>query len=139
MLKIPELALNEFYVAAAIPYHTARYYFSVDGKKERQKSSGILVSTAAGSNAWVKSAGGRILPLNSDKFQYLIREPYCGRTAAKCALINDVLNKNEKVGIEFENADGLIIADSTGKEHKFKAWERITIKHSDNPVYTISF
>ena len=137
--KIPELALNEFYVAAAVPYHTARYYFSARGKRERQKSSGILVSTAAGSYAWMKSAGGKTLPLDSDRFQYLIREPYCGRTAAKCTLINDVLNKNEKVSIEFENADGLIIADSTGKEHRFKAKEMVVIKLSKNPLYSVSF
>ena len=94
--KISELALNEFYVASAKAYHTARYYFTIKGKRERQKSSGVLVSTAAGSYAWIKSAGGKTLPLYSDKLEYLIREPYCGRTAAKCSLVKGVLNK--KIG-----------------------------------------
>lgn len=137
--KIPEFALNEFYVAAAIPYHTAKYYFSINGKRERQKSSGILVSTAAGSNAWMKSAGGKILNLNSDKFQYLIREPYSGRTAKKCTLVNGILNKNQKIIIEFEISDGLILADSTGKEHRFKAKEKVVIKLSNKPIYAVSF
>lgn len=137
--KVPELALNEFYIAAERPYHTARYYFSVRGKRERQKSSGVLISTAAGSYAWIKSAGGIELPLYSDKFEYLIREPYCGRTAAKCSLVNGILNKNEKIMIDFEIGNGLIIADSTGKEHKFKSKHKVIIKVSNKPLHTISF
>ena len=92
--KISELALNEFYIASEKQHHTAKYFLNVRGKKERQKSSGVLVSTAAGSNAWIKSAGGKILPLYSNKFEYLVREPYCGRLYAKCGLINGILNKN---------------------------------------------
>jgi NAD+ kinase len=137
--KIPELALNEFYVASEKPYHTARYYLTVRGKRERQKSSGVLVSTAAGSYAWVKSAGGKILPRYSDDFEYIIREPYCGRTAAKCKLFNHILKRDEKVVIEFEVGNGVIIADSTAKEHKFKSGERVTIKLAKKPINVISF
>jgi len=137
--KIPELALNEYYVAAERSYHTARYYLTVRGMREKQKSSGVLISTAAGSYAWIKSAGGRELPLYSDKFEYLIREPYCGRTAAKCSLVNGILNKNEKLVIDFEIGNGIIIADSTGKEHIFNAKQKVTIKISNKLLHTISF
>ena len=98
-----------------------------------------MVSTAAGSYAWVKSAGGKVLPLESDKFEYLIREPYCGRTAAKCSLTNSFLNKNEKIVIEFEIGNGVIIADSIEKEYKFKAKQKVTIKLSKKPIYSIYF
>jgi NAD+ kinase len=137
--KIPELALNEFYVASEKPYHTARYYINIKGKKERQKSSGVLVSTAAGSYAWVKSAGGKALPLYSDSFEYIIREPYCGRTAAKCKLLNQVLKRNEKVVIEFEVGKGIIIADSTAAEYRFKAKQKVTVKVSDKTLSKITF
>ena len=106
---------------------------------ERQKSSGVLVSTAAGSYAWIKSAGGKELPLYSDDFEYIIREPYCGRTAAKCRLFNDILKKDEKIVIEFELGNGIIIADSTATEHKFKSGEKVTIKLSKKPLHIISF
>src|SRR3989344_1139993 len=46
--KVPELALNEFYLSSKKEYRTARYYITVKGKRERQKSSGLLISTAAG-------------------------------------------------------------------------------------------
>ncbi|MAE43166.1 hypothetical protein CMO93_05320 [Candidatus Woesearchaeota archaeon] len=137
--KISELALNEFYVASAKAYHTARYGFTIKGKRERQKSSGVLVSTAAGSYAWIKSAGGKTLPLYSDKFEYLIREPYCGRTAAKCSLVNGILGKNEEVLIEFEVGKGVIIADSTGKENRFDSEQKVTVKLSKKPLNVISF
>ena len=137
--KIKELALNEFYVASVKDYHTARYFLNIRGKKERQKSSGVLISTPAGSNAWVKSAGGKILPLNSNKFEYLVREPYCGRVSAKCTLVAGILNKNEKIGVIFESSEGVLIADSLSKEHKFKAGQKVTIKLSKNPLHSISF
>ncbi|MFH0868006.1 MAG: NAD(+)/NADH kinase [Candidatus Woesearchaeota archaeon] len=137
--KVPELALNEFYIASEKPYHTARYFFSAKGKREMQKSSGILISTAAGSNAWIKSAGGEVLPLDTDKFEYLIREPYCGRVSAKYKLINGILNKNEKAEITFEFGNGILIADSLSREYRFKAGQKVTVKISKKPLYYVSF
>ncbi|MDP6138923.1 MAG: NAD(+)/NADH kinase [Candidatus Woesearchaeota archaeon] len=135
--KVPELALNEFYIASEKQHHTARYFLNIGGMKERQKSSGVLISTAAGSNAWVKSAGGKVLPLSSDKFEYLVREPYCGRVSAKCDLINNILDKNEKIEIEFEVGNGILIVDSLSKEYKFKARQKVTVKMSEKPLNSI--
>jgi NAD+ kinase len=137
--KVPELALNEFYIASEKQHHTARYFLNIGGMKERQKSSGVLISTAAGSNAWVKSAGGKVLPLSSDKFEYLVREPYCGRVSAKCDLINNILDKNEKIEIEFEVGNGILIVDSLSKEYKFKARQKVMVKMSKKPLYLVSF
>lgn len=136
--KVPELALNEFYVSSEKEYRTARYYLTIRGKKERQKSSGIIISTAAGSYAWMKSAGGKQLPLNSDKFEYIVREPYCGRVSAKCGLVNGILSKDEKIIIEFEAGNGILIADSLSVEHTFKAKDKVTIKMSNKPLYSVS-
>ena len=44
--------------------------------EEEQKSSGLWVGPAAGSTAAQKSAGGRVLPLDSSDLQYVVREPY---------------------------------------------------------------
>jgi len=137
--KVSELALNEFYISSGKEYLTARYSLSLKGKRERQKSSGILISTAAGTNAWIKSAGGKILPLNSNKFEYLVREPYCGKITMKCGLVNGILNKNEKIGIVFEMGNGILIADSLSREYKFKAGQKIMIKMSNKPLYVVSF
>jgi NAD+ kinase len=137
--KVPELALNEFYIASEKQHHTARYFLKVKEKREKQKSSGILVSTPAGSNAWIKSAGGKILPLNSNKFEYLVREPYYGKTCAKCSLSTGILNKNEKIEVIFEVGNGILIADSLSREHAFKSGQKLTIKMSEKPLQVISF
>ena len=50
--KIATLALNEFFIGPKKAYHAAKYIIKLGSKKERQKSSGILVSTPAGSYAW---------------------------------------------------------------------------------------
>src|SRR3989338_1843865 len=137
--KIPELALNEFYISSKKEYHTARYCFTIMGKREKQKSSGIIISTAAGSYAWMKSAGGKQLPLNSDKFEYIVREPYCGRISAKCGLVNSILDKDEKIIVEFELWGGILIADSLSVEHTFKAKEEVAVKMSNKPLHSVSF
>ena len=137
--KISELALNEFYIASKKQHHTARYFLLLRWKKEKQKSSGVLVSTAAGSKAWIKSAGGKILPLNSNKFEYLVREPYCGKVSAKCYLVNGILSKNERIGVIFEGGNGIITADSLSREHKFKARQKVMVKMSKKPLYLVSF
>ena len=53
--RIGTLALNEFFIGPRKAYHAAKYVIQADGKKERQKSSGILVTTPTGSYAWAKS------------------------------------------------------------------------------------
>ena len=137
--KVPELALNEFYISRVKEYRTARYYIAITRMKERQKSSGIIISTAAGSHAWMKSAGGKTLPIDSNKFEYLVREPYCGRISAKCQLVNGILDKNDKLEIGFELGKGILIADSLSREHKFRAGQKIIVKVSEKPLYSIMF
>lgn len=40
------------------------------------RSSGIWISTATGSTAAIRSAGGKVMPIRSRRLQYLVREPY---------------------------------------------------------------
>jgi NAD+ kinase len=68
--------LNEALFCHAIPAATSRYVVSFAGKIEDQRSSGVWVSTAAGSTGAARSAGGRILPFASRKLQLIVREPY---------------------------------------------------------------
>jgi len=137
--KIKEQALNEYYISSKVPYHTARYHLYVKGKKEMQKSSGVLVSTAAGSHAWVKSAGGKVLPVFSEKFEFVVREPYYGRTAKKCHLRQGLLSKHNKISIIFELFEGIIIADSTAKEHTFMPGQKVEVTMSKYPISVVAF
>ncbi|MFB6262889.1 MAG: NAD(+)/NADH kinase [Bradymonadaceae bacterium] len=74
-LKTP--VLNEVLVAHQNPAGVARYTLQpAEGGTEEQRSSGIWISTPAGSTGAIRSAGGFILPLDSDYMEYLVREPY---------------------------------------------------------------
>lgn len=75
---LPYEGLNDLLIAHANPAAVTSYTLHVEGQEEQQKSSGIWISTAAGSTAAIRSAGGRIMPLRSRKLQYLVREPYAG-------------------------------------------------------------
>lgn len=75
---LPFYALNDLLIAHLNPAAMAAYDLAIGGEYERQKSSGIWLSTAAGSTAGIRAAGGRVLPLHSRKRQYLVREPYAG-------------------------------------------------------------
>ena len=54
-------------------------------------------------------------------------------------MASELLKKDEKIVIEFELGNGIIIADSTATEHKFKAGDKVTIKLSKKPLNVISF
>jgi NAD+ kinase len=84
--------LNEALFCHASPAATSRYILRVVEleaaekgaekaaekvlAEEEQKSSGLWIGPAAGSTAAQRSAGGRVLPLSSQKIQYVVREPY---------------------------------------------------------------
>jgi len=73
---VPELILNEALFAHRNPASMSRYEVTVDGRRERQRSSGLWISAAAGSTAAILAAGGRKMRIDSRRIQYIVREPY---------------------------------------------------------------
>ena len=137
--KIWNFALNEFFIGPKKSYHAAKYIIQTKNKKERQKSSGILVTTAAGSYAWARACSNRILPLDSKNYQYVVREPYERKIFKNYKLKYGILSKIEKVSIYSEMLDGVIVADSVGREFSFKNGSKATVKMSNNALKVIWF
>jgi NAD+ kinase len=73
-LRVP--AFNDVLFAHKNPAAMTRYRLTVRGRSEDQKSSGLWCSTAAGSTAGIRSAGGERMPVDSRRLQFLVREPY---------------------------------------------------------------
>ena len=71
---LPEPALNDVLVAHPSPAATTRYRLEVGGRVEEHRSSGLWISTAAGSTAGIRSAGGRVMPRGSRRLQFRVRE-----------------------------------------------------------------
>ena len=135
--KIETLALNEFFVGPKKSYHAAKYIIMINGEKERQKSSGILVTTPAGSYAWARACSSKTLDLKSDKFQFVVREPYEGKVFKNYKLKYGILDKSKKMTVISEMLDGILIADSVGKEYSLKNGSKATIGLSSNHLRVI--
>lgn len=102
--------LNEVLFTNLNPAATARYRIRVGRKEEEQKSSGVYVGTAVGSTAALKSAGGRILPIGSRKFQYLVRELY-GEEGGTRRIGRGLLGPGQKVRLTSKMRHGMIYVD----------------------------
>ena len=125
--KETTLALNEIFIGTEKSYKTFIYKIKVDGKQEMQKSSGVLIATAAGSNAWAKSAGGTALDIGSDSIQYLIREPYEGKLT-KPKLLKGIV---EDIEIQSLTDKAIVVIDSTSKEYNFSKGKTLKIKKGE--------
>ena len=72
-------ALNEVFVGHA-SHQSARYTLQVDGRSERQSSSGLIVATGTGATGWAASLNrliGLDLPQPHDgRFAYFVREAW---------------------------------------------------------------
>jgi len=88
------LAFNDFFIGAR-SHVSARYTIEIGDREETQSSSGIIVSTGAGSTGWLQSVyagaagviealGGRVIPpanggrldWESEHLIYSVREPF---------------------------------------------------------------
>lgn len=70
--------LNDCLCSSSNPAAMTRYLLEVDGRRERQRSSGIWVATAAGSTAAIRSAGAEPVPAATPALLYRVREPFPG-------------------------------------------------------------
>jgi len=76
---LPFGAMNDILFAHKIPAATSRYIIKVKEQHEIHKSSGVWVSTAAGSTGAILSAGGAGMDIKSGSIQFVVREPFSRR------------------------------------------------------------
>lgn len=134
------LAFNDFFVGAQT-HVSARYVIEVDGHSEPQSSSGILVSTGAGSSGWLSSVfnmtSGVAKLLGHDvedrlrldwedrRLLWAVREPFVSRHS-KASLVAGVLDQGQHVRVEsLMPASGVIFSD--GIESDFLTFASGTI------------
>ncbi|MBU1204500.1 MAG: NAD(+)/NADH kinase [Nanoarchaeota archaeon] len=131
------LALNEVFIGNKIPYKTSLYKIFFNNKTEEQKSSGIIVSTGAGSNAWLRSAGVKPFSSCSKKFYFIVREPYKGKLT-KPLLTKGFIGQNQVLKIKSKMDNGIVAVDSN-KEYRFNKGSVIEITLSKSPVRLVRF
>ncbi|MEK6943017.1 MAG: NAD(+)/NADH kinase [Nanoarchaeota archaeon] len=137
--KISSLALNEFFIGPRKGYQASKYIIKFKNRAERQKSSGVLVTTPAGSWAWARACGCRPLNLHSKLFQYVVRDPYELKVFSKYQLKHGIISNKGKIEIDSEMLDGVIVADSVGKEYGFSNGGKVVIRMSKKPLEAVWF
>jgi NAD+ kinase len=88
--------LNEVLFSHRIPAAVSRYILEHAGRREEQRSSGFWIGTAAGSTGAMRSAGGRVLSLGSNRLELIVREP-CTPFGATLSLRRLIVAAGEEV------------------------------------------
>jgi hypothetical protein len=132
------LGFNDLFIGAR-SHVSARYDIALDDRQEFQSSSGIIVSTGAGSTGWLQSVysgassivralgghviepaeGGR-LPWDTDHLVYAVREPFPSKITGT-EITFGVIDRNHPLTITSRMTDnGVIFSD--GIEADFLAF-----------------
>lgn len=131
-LQIP--VLNEVLVAHANPAGVARYTLRpAEGGTEHQRSSGVWISTPAGSTGAIRSAGGFVLPLDSDYMEYLVREPY-PHSREIYRHERGVQSMDHPFEVTSRMEEGRIFLDGPHLSYPFPAGEVLQIGRGEHPV-----
>ena len=122
--------LNDVLVCHAVPSAMSRYILTVGAAQEDQRSSGLWISTAAGSTGAIKSSGGRALSLFSRRFQYLPRELFEGH-GARYRLKGGLLPKNAPgLKVVSRMQEGRLYLDGAHVWLPFKQGSRLAVRVS---------
>ena len=125
--------LNEALLCHACPAATSRYILEVSGLREEQRSSGLWVGPAAGSTAAMRSAGGQVLPLDSDDLQVVVREPYMP-AEGPYQLTRRVLPPGSSLRVRSKMYDGVLFLDGAGRRSSFTLGDVLEFRQGSEPL-----
>jgi NAD+ kinase len=130
---LPELILNEVLVCHSNPAGTSRYYLQMGETREEQRSSGIWIGTPAGSTGSLKSAGGVIMPIISQQYQYIVREPW-ERPNQHFKLRKGVLDRSREIHMVSSMRTGALYVDGSHIDYSFSLGDELIVKPSETDL-----
>lgn len=119
-------ALNDVLVANVHSAMMSRYVLTAGSTVERHASSGMWISTPAGSTGGIRSAGGTVLPISSRMLQYLVREPFSPRGSGY-RLARGVRHLNEGLTVQSMMTGGRIYVDGPYHELAFEMGDTLEL------------
>jgi NAD+ kinase len=144
--KVQDRILNDVFFAAAHPAGMTRYVLWVPSPSgptasstisEDQKSSGMWISTAAGSTGANLSAGGWILPLEDERGQYVVREPMRNFVwGTEHSLTHGFFrkDKNQSLKILCKTRKAVLACDGTTTTIPVTTGDIIEVSHSEDSL-----
>jgi NAD kinase len=121
------LAFNDFYIGPT-SHVSARYQISFQNISERHSSSGIIVSTGAGSTGWMSSVfnmaqsimknfghspatASQQMPWDAQELMFVVREPFLSKTS-QVQLTAGLIKTGQELTLEsFMPGSGVIFSD----------------------------
>lgn len=128
------LALNDVLYASDNAAATVRYVLNYKGKKQTQKSSGIWVSTPAGSTAAIASAGGERLDLSERKLQFRVRELF-RESIIDEPIVGGLIDDGFELTSRMPH--GKVYVDGHRHAIDFHFGDHVTFKLSESPLWWI--
>ena len=150
------LAFNDFFIGAN-SHVSARYKIEIGDRTETQSSSGIIVSTGAGSTGWLQSVyagaagvvealGGHVIPpanggrmnWDTDHLVYSVREPFPS-IATQTSIVHGVFTNAEPLRITSQMAsNGVIFSDGVEADYlEFNSGAELTLSTATNKALLI--
>lgn len=129
------LAFNDFFIGAA-SHVSARYTIIAEGRAERQSSSGVIVSTGAGSTGWLQSVyagaagvvealGGKVIPpanhgrlaWDEETLIYSVREPFPSRVTGTSIVHGRITRRSPLIVTSLMGTNGVIFSDGIESDY----------------------
>ncbi|MFL6201921.1 MAG: hypothetical protein ACJ76J_22330 [Thermoanaerobaculia bacterium] len=132
-VTLPEAALNDVLIAHQHPAATSRYLVRLGRISETHRSSGLWVSTPAGSTAGIRSSGGAVLPLRSRRLQFRARELY-RRTGVGFRLASGFLAPGAELAVESQMEAGWLYIDGSRVSYPFPFGARAEMRAAREPL-----
>ena len=127
-------AIDTVYVGNKSSFLISKYVLKYKDLIEEQRSSGIIISTGAGSTGWFKAAGGTPFSRTAKYSKFIVREPYTGRIY-KAKITKGTIDQKtnlEIISLMHKN-QGIINIDSI-ISHNFEAGFKVIIRTSKRSI-----
>jgi NAD+ kinase len=123
---IPFPVLNDALVAHSNPAATSKMILRRGIASEDLKCSGVWIAPAAGTTAAVASAGGKVMPIRSRGFQFVVREPYSSN-GRSLRLAKGVVPAGDRLTVVSKMRTGRVYIDGAHSWFPIPFGERLTV------------
>jgi NAD+ kinase len=128
--------LNDVLFCADNPAIMTRYRLVWPDGEEIQRSSGVWISTPAGSTSALASAGGPALPLTALQFAFLVREPYAP-PGSSVRFRTAVLGGDQALEIECRTDRASVFLDGSHRRYAVAYGETVSFALHPQPLKLI--
>ncbi len=148
------LAFNDFFIGTK-SHTSARYLLNYQKSEESQSSSGIIVSTGAGSTGWMSSIMNmvtsihrsvdehspelnKIISWDDRRLIFAVREPFISKATTAKNVFGLIEDKDELVIESQMPNDGVIFSDGMEKDFiKFNSGLKVSIKSAKQNAHLV--